>query len=119
MRKASIWAMVLTGVLVASTAVATGAFSFFMWALALNGFMGQDRAVNASMITFVVLAGLAALASIALSVFSVYHLSEKRGWNAAGSAVLSTLVFSAAAGGLQLLSVLISVIIASQMRTTR
>lgn len=111
--------MVLTGVLVTAAAIATAAFSFFMWALALNGFMGQDRAVNASMITFGVLASLLTLASISLSLYSVYYLSEKRGWNATGSAVLSTVLFSAVVGGLQLLSVLISVIVANQMRTTR
>jgi hypothetical protein len=105
--------------MVTASAVATGALWLFMWALALNGFMGQERAVNVSMITFFVMTGIFSLASIALSVYSAYYLSVKRMWNAAGAAILSIVVFATAAGGLQLLSLFISVAVASQMRTTR
>ena len=90
-----------------------------MWALALNGFMGQEQAVNVSLITFFLLGGILSLVCIAMSVYSAYYLSVKRMWNAAGAAVLAIVVFAAVAGGLQLLSVFISVAVASQMRTMR
>jgi hypothetical protein len=119
MKKASVWVLISTGILVTAAAIATGLFSFFIWALALNGFMGQERAVNASMITFVVLAVLVALVSLSLGVLLTYYLSAKRGWNAVGSVLLSTLVFAAVCGGLQIGSVIVSAIVAEQMRTTR
>jgi len=119
MRTGAVWALISTGILVAVSAAATGAFSFFMWALALNGFMGQERAVNTSMITFIVLAGVLSLVCVAVSAYSTYYLSVKRMWNAAGAAVLSIVAFAVVGGGLQLLSVFISVIVASAMRTTR
>ena len=119
MRTGAIWALISTGIVVTASAVATAAFCFFMWALALNGFMGQERAVNVSMITFIVLGGVSTLASIAFSVYSAYHLSVKRSWNAAGAAILSIVVPAILAGGLQLLSLFLSVAVASQMRTTR
>lgn len=81
--------------------------------------MGQERAVNASMVTFIVLAVVFSVLCLALSLLSVYYLSVKRAWNAALAAVLSVVVLSVAAGGLQLVSVVISVIVAEQMRTTR
>lgn len=85
----------------------------------MNGFMGQDRAVNASIITLVVLGLLAAVCCLALSLYSVYYLSVKRVWNAALAAALSIIVFAAITGGLQFLSVIVSAVVAEQMRTTR
>ena len=119
MRSGSITALIITGLLVLVSLAALGVFSFFMWALALNGFMGQERAVNASMITFIALAVFTGVLSVVFSLFSVYYLSVKMLWNAAGSAILSFVVFAAVGGGLQLLSVFISVMVASAMRTTR
>lgn len=119
MRSGAIWALVATGVLVTASAIAGAAFSFFSWALALNGFMGQERAVNASMVTFIVLASILTLACIVLSVLAAYRLAVKWNWHAAGAALLSTAIFSVVVVGLQILSVVISVIVASNMRTTR
>ncbi len=119
MRTGSIWALIVTALLITGLLVSTGAFSFFIWALALNGFMGQERAVNASMITFVGLAGLATLTCVVAGLYSLHYLSVKRSWKPAGGAMLSIIAFTIIGGGLQLLSVLVSVIVASQMRTTR
>lgn len=112
-------AMAVTGVFVLLSAIATGLFSFMIWALALNGFMGHQNAVNASMITFIVLAVLVALIAIVLGILSSCYLSAKRGWNAAGSVIVSTLVFATVCGGLQVGSVIVSTIVADQMRTNR
>lgn len=119
MRKGTLWALIVTALLVLAAGIGTGLFSFFMWALALNGFMGQERAVNASMITFGVLAVAASLICLGLSLILVYFLSAKKKWNAAGSATLSILLFTVITGGLQLLSVIISAVVADQMRTNR
>lgn len=119
MRAGSVTALIVTGLIVIGSLVALGVFSFFMWALSLNGFMGQERAVNASMITFIALAAITGVVCVALSLFSVYYLSVKKMWNAAGAAVLSIVIFATVGGGLQLASVFVSVIVASQMRTTR
>lgn len=112
-------AVLVTALVLIICAAATGLFSFMAWALALNGFMGQERAVNASMITFIVLAILFSVVCIGLGIFIVYFLAGKREWNAIGSAILSIVIFATATGGLQLLSVIISTIVASEMRTTR
>lgn len=119
MRKGALWALIVTGLLMLIFAIGTGAFALFSWALAMNGFIGQERAVNASIITFAVLGILATLVCIALSLFSVYYFSVKRAWNAAISALLSVLVFSIVSGGLQFVSVMISAVVAQQMRKGR
>lgn len=119
MSKGTIWALIITAVLMFAVAIICAAFSFFMWALSLNGYVGQESAVNTSLITFVVLASITSLACIALSLVLVYFLAAKKKWDAAGSAVLSTVLFAALTAGGQILSIIISVIVADQMRTTR
>ena len=119
MRRGVIWSLVITGILLAAVAVACGALSFFMWALALNGFMGQERAVNASLVTFVVLLVVFALLCIGLGLFSVRFLAHKRDWNAAGASALSTFVFTVAIAALDLITIFVSVAVASMLRTTR
>lgn len=111
--------MAVTGLLVLAVTVGTGFFGFMMWALALNGFMGQERAVNASMISFIVLAVISGIVSVVLSVVAVYFLAERRGWNAAGSAALSVVVFAITSGVLHILSVIVSALVASALHTTR
>jgi hypothetical protein len=111
--------MATCGLLVLATTVATAFFGFMMWALALNGFMGQERAVNASMVAYIVLAVTSAIVTVSLSVATVYFLAGRRGWNAAGSAVLSVVVFAITSGVLHTLCVVISALVASALRTTR
>jgi len=118
MRKSTLWAIVATGLTMLVLSVLTASVSFFVWAMAMNGFMGQERAANASMITFVLLVILAVLLCLALSLFSVYYFSVKRTWNAVVAAIVSVIVFAAVNGGLQLVSVLVSVLVAEQMRMT-
>jgi len=90
-----------------------------MWALALNGFMGQQRAVETSQIVYIVLAAVSVILCAALSILTVYLLSGKRNWNAAGSAVLSIVVFGVTTGVLHTICVVISAIVAGQMRTNK
>lgn len=111
--------MAVTGLLVLVVTAGTGFFGFMMWALALNGFMGQERAVNTSMISYIVLAVASALITVILSIAAVYFLSGRRNWHPAGSAALSIVVFSITSGVLHTLCVIISAMVASALRTTR
>ena len=119
MRTGVIWSLVVTGVLLAAAAAGLGALSFFIWALALNGFMGQERAVNASLVTFVVLLIVFTLLSLAIGLLTVHFLAARRSWNAAASSLLSTIVATVVIAVLDLMAILISVLVASQLRTTR
>ena len=119
MRQGTIIAIIVTGISISLVAAATGIFGWMMWALALNGFMGQQRAVDISMAVYIVLAVIAALLCVFLSVLTVYLLSGRWNWNAAGSAVLSIVVFSITTGVLHTACVIVSAIVADQMRTNR
>lgn len=112
-------AMALTGLLLLTTGVVSGAFSWFMWALALNGYMGQQRAVEMSMAVFSILAVVSVIVATGLSIFTVYWLAGKKAWNAAGAAALSTIVFMIVTGALHFVCILVSVLVADQLRTTR
>ncbi|MGB7070674.1 MAG: hypothetical protein WBD22_14370, partial [Pyrinomonadaceae bacterium] len=90
-----------------------------MWALALNGFMGQQRAVDTSMVVYFVLAIAAAILNVSLSVVFVYFLSGRRGWRTVLSSLLSIVVFVAATGVFHTACVIISAIVAGQLRTNR
>lgn len=119
MRRGTIVGMISAGIVTLAVSVATGAGGLMMWALALNGFMGQERAVNASMISYFVLAVISGLATVGLSVAAVYLLSGRRNWNAAGSTVLSIVVFAVTSGVLHTACVIVSAIVASALRTGR
>ncbi len=112
-------AIAVTGIIMLGVSAATGILGFMAWALALNGFMGQERAVNASMITFIVLAVISAFVVLTLSIAAVYFLAGRRSWNAAVSAVLSILVFGMTSGVLHMLCVVVSAVVANQLRTTK
>ena len=112
-------AVLVTGGILLLLSLGTGVFAFMSWALALNGFMGQDRAVNASLITLIILGVVFSLACIGLGMAAVYYLSGKREWNAAVSSIVAIVVFSVACGGLQFLSVIVSAVVATEMKTTK
>lgn len=109
----------VTALLVLAVGVVSTAFSWFMWALALNGYMGQQRAIEVSLVVFFILAALTVLISTGLSGFAVYWLAGKKAWNAAGAAVLSAIVFMIVTGVGHFLCILVSVLVADQLRTTR
>jgi len=111
--------MAVTGIVVLAVSAITGALGWMMWALALNGFMGQTRAIDTSLIVYCSLAVASILFATAFSVAGVYIAAVKRGWNAAVSAIVSILIFATAAGIVQFLAIIISVIVADQLRTNR
>ncbi len=111
--------MAVTAAVILVAATASGLAGWMMWALSLNGFMGQQRAVETSMIVYIALAAVSAVVCLALGILAVYLLSHKRSWNAAGSAALSIVVFVATTGVLHTLAVVISAVVAEQMRTNR
>src|SRR5687767_15065080 len=119
MKTGTIVAMAITAIVVLVVSVATGIAGWMMWALALNGFMGQQRAVETSMAVYIVLAVISGLISTILSLLAVYFLAGRREWNAALSALLSIVIFSATTGVLHTVSVVLSAIVAEQLRTTR
>jgi hypothetical protein len=112
-------AMAVAGIVMLLVGVTSGFFGWMMWALALNGFMGQQRAVDTSMTIYFVLAILSVLIVIVLSVLSVYFLAGRRAWNAALAAALSITVFSVAVGALHVGAVVVSAVVANQLRTNR
>lgn len=111
--------MAVTGIVVLAVSAGTGALGLMMWAVALNGFMGQTRAVDTSLIVYCALAVASVLVATAFSVAAVYYTTSKRGWHAAVSTIVSILAFSTAAGVVQVLAVFVSVIVADQLRTNR
>jgi hypothetical protein len=119
MKTGTIAAIAVTAIVVLLVAVTTGFFGWMMWALSLNGFMGQQTAVDTSQVVYFALAILSTLVAIVLSVVTVYFLSGRREWNAALSALLSIVIFSVTVGVFHTGSVVVSAIVASQLRTNR
>jgi hypothetical protein len=117
MKTGTIVAMVTTAIVVLGVSVAAGIAGWMMWALALKG---QQRAVETSMVVYLVLAVvISGIISTVLSLLTVYFLAGRREWNAALSALLSIPIFAVTTGVLHTVSVVISAIVAEQLRTTR
>ena len=119
MRSGTIAAVGVSGLVTLMIGIASGLAGWMMWALALNGYMGQPRAVETSMTVYIILAVLSALVCVGLSSLAVYLLSGRWNWNAAGSAALSIVVFAVTTGVLHTICVVISAVVADQMRTIR
>lgn len=119
MRTGTIAAIGVTGILILLVGIASGFAGWFMWALALNGFMGQERAVETSQMVYFALAIVSVIVCIILSALAVYLLSGRWNWNAAGAAALSIAAFAATTGVLHVVCVVTSAIVADQMRTNR
>jgi hypothetical protein len=108
----------LTVVLIISAATALLGFFCITWGLAFTGFMmGQADAVNAAMMTFGILALIVTLVAMSLSGISVYVLVAKRQWPVAGAAAISICVAGAASVAGQALALLVSFIVAGQLKT--
>ncbi len=112
-------AIASTVVITAVCGIASAAFGWFMWALALNGFMGQQRAAEISMAVYIVMAVGAVIVGALLSGLIVYWLAGKRSWNAVGSAVLSCAIFIVGTSAVHFGCVLVSVLVADGLRTNR
>jgi hypothetical protein len=109
--------MIGSGIITFLAGCASAIVFFLMLGLALNGYMGQQRAVNASFGTYAVLAGLTVLAATALSVFVTRILQRRFSWNAVLAVLLSSISFSVVAGGLHFVCVIVAAIVADSLRT--
>lgn len=116
--RAGVWiGIICTIVLLATVSFGTGLTGFFMQAVALNGYIGQSRAVNASMITYGILALLAGIFVTIGGAFSIYFLAHSRKWNAGVVSFICVIVFSILAAIAHLLCLVIAIVVAEAMRT--
>src|SRR5687767_2610354 len=76
--------MVGSAAITFGVALVSGIVCFFGLLLALNGFMGQERAVNASIITYIVLAILVVLTVTVMSTLTANFLQRRLDWTATG-----------------------------------
>lgn len=97
--------MISSGAITFGVAVVSAIVCFFGLLLALNGFMGQERAVNALIVTYVVLALLVIALMTLFSALTANFLQKRFNWQAAVAVMASSLGFA--------------VIVADQMRTKR
>jgi len=118
MTRANIIAVAVTIFAVLAVSVATAIVGFMVWALALNGFMGREFVVNASMFTYLGLAVMMGLLSVGLAGLATHRLAVRRGWNSAGASALSIAIFSVFVCAAYLVCVIISAIVASVLWKT-
>lgn len=111
--------MIGSGIITFVLTCASAVVFFFMLMLGLNGFMGQQRAVNASFATYLVLAGLVVVTATTLSVLLTRLLKHRFSWNAVVAMLLPTLSLSVIAGLLHFGCIVIAAIVAEEMRTGR
>jgi hypothetical protein len=108
---------IVTGILTLAVMVVSAAAFLMSLILALNGFMGQDTAVNGSFATFIILGLLSFLVAVGGGCWLTYYLTEGRRWHVVGSTILSIFLAGAVGVGLHLASVIIAVIVAEALRT--
>jgi len=93
--------------------LAVGIMVFFFMLLAMNGFSESDA--NHGIVTYIILAVPVTIAMAVFAVLSV-HVLMKRNWGAAGSAILSIVIFSALGAGLKIICSIIGVLVADFVR---
>lgn len=111
--------MIGSGALTSVVTVVSAVVCFFGLLLALNGFMGQERAVNTSIATYVILAIVVIVAVAVMSAFTTRLLQRKFNLGAIVSVITSALGFAAIGAVMHVVSVIIAAIVADMMRTTR
>lgn len=112
-------AMIGSGVVTFVLTCISAVVFFIMLMLGLNGYMGQQRAVNASFGAYIFLAAVMVLLATALSVVLTGFLQRRFNWHAVLAALLSSVVFSLVAGMFHFVFVVIAAIVADGMRTGR
>jgi hypothetical protein len=112
-------ASTITGTLIFAGLCVSGVLFLFSLVLALNGYMGQERAVNASFITYIILAVVTGLIVTGLGAWLAYYLTERRKWHGVGSAALAMVLAIGVGAGLHLASVVVAAVVADQMRTNK
>ena len=116
MKTSVIVGVIVTALLLVVVSAVSGMSGFMLWAIALNGFMGQETAVNVSLITYILTAILTAVILTISAVVIVRYLSVIRSWNAFGAASLSFIVFSILIFAGHIVCVIFSAIVASALR---
>jgi hypothetical protein len=111
--------MIGSGVITFILTTFSAVIFFFMLMLGLNGFMGQQRAVNASFGTYIVLAGLVVIVATAISILTTVLLKRRLNWHAVLAVLLPAVSFSAIAGLMHFGCIVIAAIVAEEMRTGR
>ncbi len=111
--------MIGSGVITLLVSILSAIVGFLALMLALNGFMGQERAVNTSIATYAVLGILVIVAVTVMSVFTASFLQRKFDWGAVVSVITSGLGFAAVGVVMHIVTIIIAAIVADVMRTTK
>ncbi|HMO81218.1 MAG TPA: hypothetical protein PKD24_10540 [Pyrinomonadaceae bacterium] len=110
--------VLFTLVVVAAGGMATWLGGFFALAVALNSFVGQTRAVNASMYTYMISAAVSGAFAALLGALTIIFLAGRRKWNAAGVTTVSSIFFMIGAGISHGICLVAAIVVANSMRTT-
>lgn len=112
-------AAIVTGIITLAALIVSGVVFLFSLIMALNGFMGQERAVNGAFITYIALVLITLVVGVGGGSWLTYHLAERRKWHAAGSAIVSIILVCATGISVHLGSVIAAAIVADQLRVKR
>jgi hypothetical protein len=108
---------IVTGILTLAVMVVSAVVVLMSWMLALNGYMGQDTAVNGSIITLIVLGLISFVIAGGGGCWLTYYLTERRAWNVVGSTILSIVLAGLVGVGLHVATFIIALIVAEALRT--
>jgi hypothetical protein len=111
--------MVGSGVITFGVTTVSGVAGFLGLLLALNGFMGQERALNTSIVTYIVLAVIVILSTTLFSALTSRLLQRQFAWGAVAAVITSALGFAVIGVVMHIVCIVIAAIVADQMRTTR
>ena len=111
--------MIGSAVITLGITILSSIFSFFGLLVALNGFMGQERAVNTALITFIVLAVAVILLVTIFSALTAGFLQNRFEWKAVVAVIASSFGFIVIGVVMHFVVIIIAAIVADQMRTTR
>jgi uncharacterized membrane protein len=111
--------MIGSAVITLGITILSGIFGFFGLLLALNGFMGQERAVNTALVTYIILAVVIILLVTIFSALTAGFLQTRFEWRSAFAVIASSFGFAIIGVVMHFVVIIIAAIVADQMRTTR
>jgi hypothetical protein len=112
-------AAIVTGIMTLAALLVSGALFFMSLLVLLNGFMGQERAVNGAFITYILLVVITLVVGIGGGGWLTYYLTERRKWHAAGSAIVSIILMCSIGISVHLGAVIAAAIVADQLRVKK
>jgi hypothetical protein len=119
MAKRSVGTVIVSGALICVATIVSGVVGFFGLLLALNGFMGQEHAVNSSIAIYVVLAIIVIALCVVFGGLTANFLQKRFEWRGVSSVLASAFGFAAIGVVMHIVSVVIAAIVADQLRTHR